>query len=567
MVLFFFSLVVVGLLAACKLMLMPNVKSPTAHFFFNMFGEPIMYTFLFVSGVFHDLFLNLALAWVLGFFLVLPFFRKVGIFGYEGGAGDGNRRITRGTVIVDEAYVKRSLKETDTHAVIGSIPIPVSIETLNFLFAGAPGSGKTLAFFQVLSSVRERGMPALIADMGGEFVSRFYRPDRDKIINPFDERGVNWSPFAEMKSSFDAARLAMSMIPTGADSNSREWNGYTRTVLEAILERLFESGQATNQQLCYYCLGASAEDLTALVAGSAATSYFTEGNERMLGSIRGILSSYLKPYTYLEPTAGTSAFSVRQHVQSGADSWLFLSYRDDQLQALQPMIAAQIDIAASGLLSLDTELSRRFWVALDEFASLGYVSQMEPLLSKGRKKGVCAVLGMQSIAQPRATYGQNEAQTLLACLGTWLVLRQPDKENAEYMVGHFGKQEFVREIRSTGTSNSSKGFMDSGSSGKSENISEQHGKDDALMTRDFQNMAPRNGLLDLSGPMPPAWTTIPILELPEAAPSFADKQNVRAMRIERPGGDGSDPAATIDIKPIVPRGPKPPSQLNFDLDD
>lgn len=482
---------------------------------------------------------------------------KIGLFG----AGGKGNQIDRGALLIDDKAAQKELQGVDTAAKLGAVPVPVEVEPLHFLMAGAPGSGKSLAFTQLLNSARERKHPAVLADLGGELVSRFYRPGVDVILNPYDARGEDWSPFAEMRQSYDAARLASSMIPEGT-GDSKEWNGYARAVLESILERCFESGQATNAALCWYAFGASSKELAKLCEGSPASPYFDDGAERMLGSIRGILSSYLKAYTYLNPNGGADSFSIRDHLEKcfseGRDSWLFVSYRDDQLQALKPMIAAAIDLAASAILSMKADLDRRCWFALDEFSTLGYINSIEALLTKGRKAGVCAILGYQSISQPRKTYGNDQAQTLLSCLGTWVVLKQPDADSAEYMSKYIGDEEARRWVASE---NQKDGDKDS--HGKTEQIVRQR----AIMGSELANLAARRGLVNIAGPLPPAWTTIPIEPTPEKAEPFQERQGVRGMRIERPAS--LQPLAVLvpEEPPQLPAAPgAKPAPLTFDPD-
>lgn len=445
--------------------------------------------------------------------------------GFASSSG-GGKSVERGTEIVQDVDVQKMLKRErrETFAEIGTVPVPVDVETHHFLFSGSTGSGKTLAFNQLLLSARERKQRAIIADPGASFLQKFGR-ESDRVFNPFDERGVRWCPFAEMRQSYDAARLAASMIPEG-HGDSREWNGYARTILETVLERLFERGETTNQALVYYLLAAPIEELADLCEGSAASAYFAQGAERMLGSIRGILSSYAKPYTYLDPAAGADAFSVRRWIEEDGGGWLFLTFRDDQLKAIRPTLAAILDIASSAVLSLPPDLDRRIWFALDEFATLGFINSIEPLLTKGRKNGAAVIIGIQAISQLRETYGREGAQTLLSCLSTWLVLKQPDAESAEYMSQYLGDEE-ARRIVASGSDGGLQG-------GRSEGWSEQYVRQRAILPAELQNLEKRIGIVNIAGAIPPAWTEIPIIHLPDVAEAFQDREGVRSMRLERP---------------------------------
>jgi type IV secretory pathway TraG/TraD family ATPase VirD4 len=485
-------------------------------------------------------------AYLVGVFIFAGWL-KVSKFLGLGKGGKGSSQVLRGREIISEAAAIKWLKKSgdldECRFKLGGVPVPEAVETRHFLLTGATGSGKTQAFFQITDSARKRGHRALVADLGGTFVKRYMRYGKDVILNPFDQRGVHWSPFAEMRQSFDAARLAASMIPEGS-GESKEWNGYARSVLEGILERLFERDMATNQALVYYALGATTQELAELTAGTAAAVYFTSsGDDRQLASIRRIISTYIKPLTYLQPKAGRDAFSIRKWIQQEGDGWLFISYRDDQLTALRAMIAAQIDTAASGILSTEDELDRRLWFVLDEFASLGEINSIEPLLNKGRKYGVCAALGYQSIAQPRMIYGRDRAQTILAGLSTWVVLRQQDAESAEYMSQYLGDEEIRREIKSSSNNKDS----------TSENTAEQYLRQRAIMPAELQQLADLQALVNIAGPLPPAWTQIPLSETPkyDSLPPKALEEipNFKPMLIQSPAAQLPAPGKKDDDEP------------------
>lgn len=486
--------------------------------------------------------------WVKGIFDLIP-----------GWGSDSNT--LRGTEIYSTAqalkYIKKNNLEDACSARIGEIPIPESVETTHFLMAGATGSGKSLAFIQLLDSARDRGHRAVVADLGGEFVKRYYREGKDLILCPFDARTKAWSPFAEMRQSFDAARIAASMIPEGS-GESREWNGYARAVLEGILERCFENDIATNESLVYYCLGADTSELRELCQGTPAAVYFVQGNERQLGSIRGILASYIKPLTYLRPEAGKGrGFSIRNWVEAGGDTWLFLPFKKDQLDAIRSMLAAQIDTVATSILSTDSQLDRRLWIALDEFSQIGEIKQLEPLLALGRKFGVCAVLGMQAPAQPAMVFGRERAQSILASLGTWTVFRQGDADSAEYMSKFLGDEEIRRMV--SGTSQ--------GEDSRSQSESEQIVRQRAIMPGELQQLRARVAVVNVAGPMPPAVTEIPlptdrpgqekVLALDESVPA-------RAMTVRAPAGLLTKAPPTAALTPKIGQQ-TPPPQLEIRL--
>lgn len=439
----------------------------------------------------------------------------------------------RGAEMSDAKTLKKMLRGKPSNFSLGGVPIPTEIEPVHFLFAGGIGSGKTLAFRQALEAIHRQDQRAIVADPGGEFLTTFFRGD-DVILNPFDGRGAGWSPFAEMRGAWDAERLAKSIIPDGRESGD-DWNLYAQQLFSGVLERLWSQGNATNGELVRILTIAESPEIRELVAGLPAQRMFETGNEKFLASVLSIIGSYAKPLAWLDPAAGQHSFSIRNWVENGTRGWIFLSYRDDQLASLRPLIAAWIDVVASAILTLPENRERRVWLALDEFAGLGRIQSIEPFLTKARKSGGCALLGLQAISQLHDTYGPKKAQTLLSCLGTWLVLRQSDSETAEAMSLYLGDREVLRQNES-----GSKGGDGSG------NWSEQITKTRLIMPAELQRLAPRHGYLSLLGAYPICPVEMPIPDKrPEAAPAFVLRDHKPSLPT---GAAMAKPSDGLDFK-------------------
>ncbi len=292
---------------------------------------------------------------------------------------------------------------------IGGVVFPKRLEAQHLLMSGGTGAGKSSAIQGTLDAIRGRGDGAVLADTGGEGMARFVRAG-DKLLNPLDERSVSWSPFAEMDSPADAERIAKSMVPDRDEGELRQWHLYGQGLIAAALRRLLERGQANNGALLAALTTDSPAELQTLVVGLPAQALFHPGAERMLGSVRGIVSSHLAPYVYLPKDAGSNAWSIRRHVRE-SKAWLWLAYQENQVAALQPLLATWIGEAVNALLTLRPDQQRRHWLMLDEVASLGRVQGLSDALTKGRKYGLCAMLGLHSVSQLRELYGEPGAQT------------------------------------------------------------------------------------------------------------------------------------------------------------
>ena len=438
-----------------------------------------------------------AFGWLLGFACTFLLHHKFPSLFF--GNNDSDLTHVRGAKIVSNAKLL-ALTKKEKHAeipvIIGDVAVPFSLENRHFLFVGSTGSGKSQSFLQVAKVARNRDNSAVIADVDGELTADFYRENVDILLSPFDKRSPAWSPLAEMEGVWDADRIAKSIIPDG-DGGSKEWNKYAQFILSAVLLKIWQSG-GNNGDLVHYLMFSKNEDLKTLCDGSEASRMFEDGSERMLSSILSIVSSYAKTLNKLDKTADANSFSITKFVKENAEQntgkWLFFPVRDDMFPMLSPLIAAQIDIAISALLTSKNDDQRRVWFFIDEFATWGKIEGIEPLLTKSRKKGGCAVLGLQNVSQARENYGKERSQTLLSSCGTWLTLRSTDGDTAEFLSRNIGDEDIKRVINSSSEQGSS--------------TSEQFSKQRAILPSELQSLPDLEGVLNIAGPLPAGWVSI-----------------------------------------------------------
>lgn len=452
----------------------------------------------------------------------------------------------RGASLADERTVAKQLKHTPSRFSVGAVPVPVELETRGFLLAGTPGTGKSQTLTHCLDALRADGALAVIADESGIYCERYYDEQRgDVILNPFDARCVSWSPLCELASAAGIPSLAKSLVPDGEGSAS-EWNGYAQTFTEAVLEHCLTAGLG-NGELFRLLVVADLEELREVCAGTPAMPLVAVGNERMFGSIRGIASSAAKFLQYLDPAADAqNGFSIRRYIRAERPGYLFLTYEDEYFSAVKSMIACAVDVASRTVLSLPPSRDRRVVFGLDELSSLGKIQSIVSLAEKGRKRGAVIFAGLQTIAQLRQAYGHDTSQTFLSCLGSWLVLRTPDPETAEYMSRYIGEEEKTRELKSTGTSH--QGMQVVGN--KSNNLQEQVVTSRVVMPSELQALPDLRGIFNLAGPTPAAVVNLRIAEarteaeaLIAAPPRVRVKPQVQAQPQKQAGGTSRDAAA------------------------
>lgn len=365
-----------------------------------------------------------------------------GIAGWIRGrfVGQPKEGFLRGSRVKTPAEVKQDHRaaQKDDALFIGGLAVPPAKEPHHFLVSGRTGAGKSQVIYRMLQKVRERRQSALVADLGGNALSRFYR-DGDLILNLFDRRSVAWSPFNEIRAPYDAMLLAESIIPRLDAGDESQWQFYAQTLFAESLRALHQAGEHSTKKLVRLVMNASSAELSEVLKGTAGETLCLAGNEKMLANTRAIASAYMNPWQFLPDTG---SFSIRDWVRYNADGgdWLFVTYRDDQSSLLRHMIAAWLDLAVTEGLRLPESNSRRLWYVYDELDSLGRLSSLKSATTKLRKYGGVVVGGIQTISQLEATYGEKGAQTICSSLGNKIILAAGDGETAEYMEKELGQQ-------------------------------------------------------------------------------------------------------------------------------
>lgn len=315
---------------------------------------------------------------------------------------------------------------------------------------GTTGAGKTNCLYKLLPQIRNKKQKAIIVDLNGNFVSKYYRTGKDIILNPFDKRCVPWSPWADCLYTTHYDAFAKAMIPGEYHGGDKFWDQAAATLLSSILKKLKDKGKDKNSELCKILFDSNISRLEAFLKGTPAASLVNPAGEKMTASIRATLNTQVSALQYLEDT--DMPFSIREWMQREDDSWLFLTSSPDQRDTLNPLISTWIDIALNGLMSLSIDYNRRVWFILDELPALQKVPSLKTALAEARKYGGCIVAGIQNFAQLQNIYGHAESQSLMNLFNTLFIFRTQDPDTCKYLANLLGEQELmeVQENKSYG---------------------------------------------------------------------------------------------------------------------
>jgi len=322
---------------------------------------------------------------------------------------------------------------------VGNVVIPKNIQTRSISIEGDVGSGKSELIFGLIKYFRRNNHPGFCLDFGLEIVEKLYK-NGDVILDCRQEL-INWSIFAEIMTKNDCYRVAAAFIPDVSGSN-KEWIGYARTFLAAILMRLYNDN-ATNKVLIHYLNTLSIKQLAEELKGLGIDRIFDDSAEKMLASILGVLNLCTVSLGLLEPNAGKDSLSITKIVRKKNSQWIFALHDADTTEQHYILIRAWTMLVLNSVLGLSPDNNFRYVISIDEFPVLGHLTNIHKAVALGRKRGLVAIFGFQKRAQLREIYGNNITESILGCTGTRVILRVLEGNSAEEISKDIGDEEII----------------------------------------------------------------------------------------------------------------------------
>jgi len=359
-----------------------------------------------------------------------------------------SKKHIRGPWLVSEKEIRKRIRKDN---LIVSIPLsetvgmPVKDEIMNSLVSGAPGTGKTMFLSRVFETIRKRNCKIVCHDFKGDYVKRFYDPERDLIFNPLDERSVQWRVTNEIQNILDLQAVSHSLIPMSF-GEGKFWNDGSREVFSGLLRYLYMKNRNRNQDI-WQVVSSTDSDIKKMLLeadAKAGAKYIEDASSKQALGILATMMQYVSCFEYLPDDHEENDFSLSGWLTNGKGGAIFITNYADCQDILRPILSLMIDLLARRLLSLPDNLDNRVFFLLDEFPELQSLSSIERLLTTARSKGGSVWIGIQDISQVRKRYGQEGAQTILNSCGTSVIFRSPDPDTGEYFSRRIGECEYEK---------------------------------------------------------------------------------------------------------------------------
>lgn len=326
--------------------------------------------------------------------------------------------------------------------------VPRQEETEGILLLGDPGTGKSQIIQQLLAQIAERHPPEAVVcyDPTGEFITNYFKPGRDVVLNPLDARCPYWSPTLEVDienasaGATDRHFIAESFFPDRDHSapNTQFFIKSARSIFARMLEFAPDASRIvemlTDEKL-----------IDEVVAGTEHAHLIDKDAKGQRGGVLATLSEIGESLKLLPPADDCSSELSLTRWTRQRRGWIFITSTQDTRDALRTLQAAWINILMKRLMATPPAPSREWpvWIVVDEVHSLKRLPALSSVLVEGRKYGLKLVLGTQNKAQFEEHYGR-AAPTMLSAPHLKILFRCNEPESARWVSEMIGEEEKER---------------------------------------------------------------------------------------------------------------------------
>jgi hypothetical protein len=345
----------------------------------------------------------------------------------------------------------------------GGVEISAFDATRSFLWVGRAGSGKSLSMAllmqKVIPAITEgSGYRAIINDHNQGLLPEIYGMGVNcpvYILNPLDARGYAWDLAVDFQEPDELLQLASIFVQKSGDKQNDFFNSAVRICFFAITY-LFSQTAPKKWRLRDVLIALFSRDYLLALLGNTTDPNVRKAIEVLGGSNQGKIGSEKQAagvmgttITLLDKFSTIAALSD-YHIQAGRKFSLAQWSKESSIallgnsvtssEAIGVLNQAFIHRSCEVILELEESRTACNWLFLDEFVGLGKQAKIPKLALEGRKRGVCLVLGIQSIADVFHLYGREQTESLLGQIEHKAILSVSDRISAEWASQVIGSQ-------------------------------------------------------------------------------------------------------------------------------
>lgn len=320
-----------------------------------------------------------------------------------------------------------------------SIRIPESKEPSHQFRMGDTGTGKTSLTYQDLLDAEANGACCVINDSkNGEFIARFYRPERgDVILNPTDDRCAYWNIASEGHDLATYKTVMGSLFPPPMVTNetAKIFNEWTVGLGAYLLAQFQPDTETFGAWIANY------PEIERRVQGTIHQYTLPANSPQQRAGVLGTLALAGDPLWMMPSiTEGRVEFCIRAWTQNPV-GWVFISSNSNTRDALKPLISMWMDLFILGLLSSKT--TQRTKLIYDELHTLQTLTRLHDGITMLRSAGHQIIGSVQNQEQLKHLYG-DQTRTILSQAYTKWIFATSDPESAELLSKIGGERKLLR---------------------------------------------------------------------------------------------------------------------------
>ena len=358
--------------------------------------------------------------------------------------------------LIQEQNAPIVLSGKDNNGQIHKVPLTKAVLSKHIMLLGGIGTGKTNAFFQMVSQLKETMTNEdvmIVFDTKGDFYKEFYKPGDIVISNDETATGGDrlnyWNIFNEIDYSTQSREsiieISKSIFAEACERTNQIFfpnaakDLFMATILHFI--RSIPSHQCTNKRLIEYLCSTPSKELRDMLKQyddlRAMSSYISNDDSAQTQGVISELQQVVRE-VFVGKFAETGTLSLRNLVRNKGGKTVFVEYDLSLGSMLSPIYSLMFDIAIKTALGRKRSEGNVYFIT-DEFRLLPNLKHIDDAVNFGRSMGIKFLIGIQNVEQIYSNYGKERAHSILSGFSTSINFRITDYESREYIKGIFGQ--------------------------------------------------------------------------------------------------------------------------------
>ena len=370
-------------------------------------------------------------------------------------------------------------KGKDGHGNPWWVPISEHVLSRHIMLIGGIGTGKTNAFFQMMSQLNNRITQddiMIIFDTKGDFYKEFYRPGDVIISNDGTAIGPDgnpdyWNIFNEVAEGeqeyASVLEISKSLFKEACENTNQVFfPNAARDIFMATMLHFLRYAKAkndrrylNNEELIKFIKSKTSKELRAMLNSypdlRAMTSYISSDDSPQTQGVLSELQQIVRNI-FVGNFAKKGTLGLQKLVREKGGRKIFIEYDLSYGEMLTPIYSLMFDMGIKQALGRSRSEGSAYFIT-DEFRLLPNLEHVDDAVNFGRSLGIKFMIGIQNVEQIYDNYGEERAHSIMSGFLTSLNFRVNDPKSREYIKDQFGKN---RKIEVYATSVQSKGMVE-----------------------------------------------------------------------------------------------------------